>query len=453
MLKALKWLIALVVLALAGIAGWLTVAPPDLIRVGTAYSAKVVCSNVFIAGRDADQVMADDVQAPGHWLLKYMSVDVDRNAKTAAVSLLGLFGESVALARDGLGCTSVPSGELYRVAAATLPARPGPAAGSVWPDGERVDPSQDPDIAKILDDPGLTGPGMRAIVVVKDGRIVGERYGERFTAETPLLGWSMTKSVTAGIIGTLVKSGKMKLESKGLFEPWKADGRAEITLADLMAMSSGLEFNEDYGAVADVTRMLFLQPDMAGFAWTKPLAGEVGKVFSYSSGTTVMLSRLWQQAAGEGAALAWPGQALFGPLGMSSAVMETDEAGTYVGSSYLYASGRDWARYGQFLLQKGVWKGQEILPPGFVDWMAEPAPASNRLYGRGQVWMQGPGDDETAEHALGVPVDAFWMLGHDGQSTAIIPSKQMVVVRLGLTPSKLGYRSEPMVGALVKALD
>lgn len=441
-------------LAVIGVAGWLAIAPPDLIRVGSAYSAKIVCSNVFIAGRDPDQVMADDVQAPGHWLLGYMRASVDQAAKTVSVSLLGLFGESVAVARDGLGCTSVPDGDLSRIAKATLPPLPKLPADAIWPEGERVDPSQNPDVAKILDDPAMTGPGMRAVVVVKNGRIVGERYADGFAAETPLLGWSMTKSVNAGIVGTLVKAGKMNVDAKGLFEPWKADGRAAISVADLMAMSSGLEFNEDYGAVADVTRMLFLQPDMAGFASSKPLKGEVGKVFSYSSGTTVILSKLWQEAAGGGeGALAYPGQALFGPLGMSSAVLETDEAGTYVGSSYLYATARDWARYGQFLLQKGVWNAQELLPAGFVDWMAEPAPASNGLYGRGQVWMQGPSDNEQTEIGLGVPADTYWMLGHDGQSTAIIPSRSLVVVRLGLTPSKLGYGSEPMVGALVKALE
>ena len=181
---------------------------------------------------------------------------------------------------------------------------------------------------------------MRAVVVVKNGRIVAERYGDGFSAKTPLLGWSMTKTVNAAIIGTLVKDGKMAVTNQGLFGPWKADGRAAISLADMMAMSSGLEFNEDYGDVADVTRMLYLEPDMAGFAESKPLTGDVGKVFSYSSGTAVMLSRLWQDAIGDkDKALAWPRTALFEPLGMQSAVLETDEQGTFVGSSYLYATG------------------------------------------------------------------------------------------------------------------
>lgn len=447
-LKAIVGLVALLVVALAG---WLAVAPPDLIRVGTAYSAKIVCSNVFIAGRDPDEVMRVDVQAPGHWLLGYMRQQVDREAKTATVRLLGLFGASTAVARDGLGCASVPDGDVASLEADTLAAMPEPPSEKLWPEGDTVEPSQDPAIAKVLDDPALTGPGMRAVVVAQNGRIVGERYAEGFSAETPLLGWSMTKTVNAAIIGTIVKAGKMNLSDKGLVEPWKADGRANVSIADLMAMSSGLEFNEDYGDVTDVTRMLFLQPDMAGFAAAKPLAGEVGKAFNYSSGTAALLSRLWQDKLGADA-LAWPQNALFKPLGMSSAVMETDERGTYVGSSYMYATARDWARFGQFLLQDGKWNGAEILPPGFVAMMREEAPASKGQYSKAQTWLLGPGQDAAQEKADGVPDDALWAIGHDGQTLAVIPSKGLVVVRLGLTPSKLGYRPQKMVGALAGAL-
>jgi CubicO group peptidase (beta-lactamase class C family) len=197
---------------------------------------------------------------------------------------------------------------------------------------------------------------------------------------------------------------------------------------------------------------------MAGFAEAKPLTGDVGKAWSYSSGTTLMLSRIWQDALGEpGKALDWPRQALFGPLGMNSAVLEADENGTFVGSSYLYATARDWARFGQFLLQDGTWNGAQILPAGFVSWMREEAPASKGEYGKGQVWLHGPdagvppGADPDAGFDL--PADTFWMLGHDGQSVAIIPSKKLVVVRLGLTPSKLGYRTQGLVAALAQVVE
>src|SRR3954451_4458416 len=355
--KFIKWLLGLVVLAVVALFAWLYIAPPELIRVGSGYSAKIVCSNVFIAGRDPEEVLAVDVQAPGHPLLRLMKVSVDKNRGTVSAGLLGFLGKSVAVARAGLGCASVPDGDVGKARRTSIPAEASAATkGDLWPEADRVDASQNPEINKILDGAAMTGIGMRAVVVVKNGRVVAERYGDGFSAKTPLLGWSMTKTVNAATVGTLVKDGKMAVDNKGLFTPWKADGRAAISLADMMAMSSGLEFNEDYGDVADVTRMLYLEPDMAGFAATKPLVNPVGTVFSYSSGTSLMLTRLWQNAAG-GEAMSYPKRALFDPIGMTSAVLEPDARGTFVGSSYLYATARDWARFGQFMLQDGVWNG------------------------------------------------------------------------------------------------
>ncbi|MEO3385493.1 serine hydrolase [Mesorhizobium sp. CAU 1741] len=444
----LKWMAATLVGLILGVSIWLYATPPALIRVGTGYSAKIVCSSHFVSGRDAGEALAVDVQAPGHPLLGYIDVDVDADTGMVSASLLGLFGENRAVYREGAGCTSLPAGGEPSV----LPAAASVATSNAdesWPAGERVDPSRDAALTAILDDAELTGPGMRAVVVVKDGRIIGERYGDGFSADTPLLGWSMTKTVTAAIIGTLVRDGRLSVDQDELFEDWLADGRAEITIADLMAMSSGLEFNEDYGDVTDVTRMLYLEPDMAGFAADKPLVGAVGERFSYSSGTTLLLSRIWQNAFSAPAdAYSYPREAIFTPLGMTSAVMETDAAGTFTGSSYLYATARDWARFGEFLRNDGVWDGRQILPDGYVDWMREAAPASDGAYGRGQLWLQqtGTGNDSR------VPADTFWLRGHDGQSVAVVPSQGLVVVRMGLTPSKLAYSSQPLIGALAEAL-
>lgn len=456
-IRLFKWLVGLVAVVIAALAVWLYVAPPSMIRVASGYSAKIVCSNVFIAGRDAADVLKVDVQAPGHPVLGLISAGVDEANRSVSARLLGMFGGGLAMARAGAGCASVPDGDVAAAAIPAVPASAAPAQVGLWPQGDTVEAVSAPAIAAILDDPQITGTGMRAIVIVHNGRIVGERYGEGISPETPLLGWSMTKTVNAAIIGTLVADGRLLLDRKGLFPAWTADGRAEISLADLMAMSSGLEFNEDYGDVTDVTRMLYLEPDMAAFAAAKPLAGPVGETFSYSSGTAVILSRIWQDAIGDpAAALAWPRQKLFDPIGMRSAVMETDARGTYVGSSYLYATARDWVRFGQLLLQDGAWDGMQVLPAGFVQWMREPAPASGGTYGRGQLWFNGPSagtpEGEDPDSGFDLPDDAFWLLGHDGQSMAVVPSKQLVVVRLGLTPSKLGYKSQRLVEALAKAL-
>jgi CubicO group peptidase (beta-lactamase class C family) len=291
-------------------------------------------------------------------------------------------------------------------------------------------------------------------VVVYRRRIVAERYGAGFSSGTPLLGWSMTKSVLAGVVGALVKEGRLALDQSAGWPPSGSGGRERIRIADLLDMSSGLRWNEGYGTVSDVTRMLYLESDMAYFAREQPLVHPTGEFWSYSSGTANILSRIAQDAAGPlGAGVA--AEKLFKPLGMTSATIETDEYGTLVGSSYMYATARDWALYAQFLLQEGVWRGQEILPRGYVAMMASPVASSGGQYGHGLVWLWGsdavaPGKNPDA--AFGIPADTFWMAGHDGQTIAIIPSREMVIVRLGLTPARDHYQPQPLVKAVLDAV-
>ncbi len=460
MRRFFKWIFRGFIVLIAAAAGWLYLSPPELIRVGAGYSAKIVCSNVFLAGRDATQVLAQDVQAPGHPILKLMRVTVDKAAGTVSAGLAGVFGKQVAIYRRGYGCSVIPDGHVEMARRNALPtlADTGPAldTAALWPQGNRADASQDPAIAAVLDDASLQGPGMRAIVVAQNGRIIGERYGAGFTRDTPLLGWSMTKTVNAGIIGTLVRDGKLALDKKALFAEWTSDGRKNIALSDLLAMSSGLAFNEDYGDVTDVTCMLFLENDMAAFVRDKPLNGEIGKTFNYSSGTAVLLSRIWQDVAGE-KALTYPQTAIFKPLGIASATFETDASGTLVGSSHLYANAPDWAKFAQMLLDKGMANGMQVLSADYVAMMHEPAPASELSYGpqygKGQLRLEGPSagtpDGQDPDLGFVLPDDTYWMLGHDGQSICIIPSRNMLVLRMGLTPSKLGYKPQALVQRLL----
>jgi CubicO group peptidase (beta-lactamase class C family) len=458
---ALRRVVLALVLLPAVLAFALWLKSPDILRVGANYSAKIVCSNVFLAGRDPDEVLRTDVQAPGIALLGLMRVSVDRERRVVRAGLLGIIGDGLAVARPGTGCTVVPDGNLdfaMHVPTVSAPgitsagAEPSAGAGPAdWPAGNAV--ATDAALERLLADDTLAGPGIRAIVVVNHGRIVAERYGAGFSATTPLLGWSMTKSVLAGVVGVLVKEGRLALDQPAGAAAIGADGREAIRIADLLAMSSGLNFNEAYGTVSDVTRMLYLEPDMAGFARGQPLMHPAGEFWSYSSGTANILSRIAQDAAGALGAQ-YPADKLFKPLGMTSATMETDESGTLVGSSYMYATARDWARYGQFLLQAGVWQGQELLPRGYVAMMASPVAASDGQYGHGLVWLWGsdaavPGKNPDA--AFGIPADTFWMAGHDGQSTAIIPSRELVIVRLGLTPARDHYSPQPLVKAILEA--
>lgn len=452
-----KWFLIFAFLCMMGALAWLYFAPPALIGVGTGYAAKIVCSNRFIAGRDPSEVMRIDVQAPGHPLLTLLNINVDEEAGRVSSALLGIFGRSHAQWREGLGCTSVPDRDFEAARRFTQPDVETREREGLWPAGDEVPSSANALVDAILDDPAMRGPAMRAVVVVHRGRIVGERYGEDFSAETPLLGWSMTKTVTAALIGTLVHDGRLSLDQTQLLREWDDDGRRDIAIADLLAMSSGLAFNENYGDVTDVTQMLYLEPNMPAYAASRPLVAGIGDRFSYSSGTSVVLSRIWQNLFEDPMdALAWPRRALFAPLGMDSAIMEADARGTFVGSSYLYATARDWARFGQFLLQEGEWEGRRLLPDGYVDWMRRPTPASNGEYGQGHVWLHGPmastPEGENADFGYELPGDAYWLLGHDGQSMVIVPSLELVVLRMGLTPASMGYKPQGMVEALVDAL-
>lgn len=451
-----KWIVPLIAAGVVAVAIWLYYAPPALIRVGSNYAAKIVCSNVFLAGRGPGVVLAEDVQAPGHPLLKLMRVRLDGEDAAVRTGLFGVFGDGLAVYRGDTGCAAVPDGDLAAAQGLVMPA---PVAdgekADLWSEGDRVDASSHPQVAEILDNGGLIGPRMRAVIVVRDGRIIGERFSADLEhPDQPLLGWSMTKTVTAAIIGTLVKAGQLSVDEKGLFPEWEGDARADISIADLLGMQSGLEFNESYGGVSDVTRMLYLEPDMASFVAAKPLAEPVGEVFNYASGTSVLLSRIWQDRFDDAQeALEWPRKALFGPLGMDTAILETDARGTFVGSSNMYASAYDWARFAQLLLQDGVWRGERILPEGWVDWMRMPTKASGGDYGR-HVWLHGPRvttpRDQHQDAGYNLPDDAYWVIGHDGQTITIIPSKRMAVVRLGLTPNSLGYKPQALVEALAK---
>lgn len=443
-MKYFKWLASLIGAVFAGLVVWLLLLPPELLRVGDGYAAKIVCSNIFVAGRDPDEVLKVDVQAPGHPLLKFVSVTVDREEQTVTARMFGFAAPGYAIHRQGLGCASVPDGDFDRarwVVPPEVDVTFGAPSG-LWPDGDDVSGSVDPRVQALLEDPALAGPGMRAAVVVKDGRIAGEVYGDGFSETIPLLGWSMTKTVNAALIGLRIAEGAMKPEERALRDVWVQDARKEITLADLLAMQSGLAFNENYGTVADVTRMLYLEPDMAAYAASLPAVAAPGAEFGYSSGTATLLSRLWMDGMpSEDEALAYPRKALFAPLGMHSAVLETDEAGTFVGSSYLYATARDWARFSLFLLQDGVWNGVRMLPERFTELMRTPTPASGGVYGGAQAWTARPGGNGTNAE-LGLPEDTFWMNGHDGQSAMLVPSMGLAVIRLGLTPAKLGYRPQ-----------
>lgn len=438
--------LGILALAIFGFTGWIVIARQDALQLASAATAKIVCSNVFMAGRDADATFQADLLALGHPILRLMKIDVSAADHRVDAGFLGFIAERHAQYIEGRGCTNVLSDKGWNRPAAQ-PFPPIASADALWPDGEKVELSENARLQAAVHDPVLQGPGMRAIVVVHDGRIVAEAYGQGFTTAMPLLGWSMTKTVTAALVGMAIKDGKLSLDQKHLFPQWAGDARAEISIADLLAMTGGLKWNEHEGLITDPGRMQYLARDAAAFARGLPLDAPPGTRFNYSSAESVLLTRLWQDAIGT-VALSYPRERLFNPLGMTSAVIEADEAGTFRGEGFLYATARDWARFGEFMRLGGAWNGQQLLPPGFVDYMRSPVPVSDEghgpVYGRGQVWLaKGQGFD--------LPADTFMMQGHLRQVIAIIPSRKLVILRMGMTREDIGFSNAGLLRSIVKA--
>jgi CubicO group peptidase (beta-lactamase class C family) len=416
--------------------------------IGSGFSAEILCGAVFVSGRDEAAVKAQDLTGPGYELLRFFRQWVERDKKRVIASAYGV-GSQTAIFRDGLGCTLIngrTESEL-RAEAAGLVAPPQAAQpDALWPEGERVDlaaPAEGVDAAAlkaaveaVFTEPDPAHPrNTRALVVVHHGRIVAERYAPGFDAAMPLIGWSMTKAAFNALAGLRVKDGKIAITDKALLPEWRKDGdpRRDISLDDLLRLSSGLAFGEIYGdPLSDVAQMLFAEGDMAKFAAAKPLLHPPGSYWDYSSGTSVILARILRESfATERDYLRYPRERLFDPLGMSSAVIEPDAAGTFVGSSLLYASARDFARLGLLFLQDGIWQGERLLPEGWVAYTLTPTKvAPDQNYGA-HMWLNLPQSDGFGEPPM--PKDAYYFLGHEEQIAAIVPSRDLVIVRLGLT--------------------
>jgi CubicO group peptidase (beta-lactamase class C family) len=295
----------------------------------------------------------------------------------------------------------------------------------------------------------------RAVVVAHDGRILVERYAPGFSEGTRFQGWSMTKSVLSALAGVLVGEGRLSLEDRALLPEWREpDPRSAVTVEDLLRMRSGLAFSEDYAdLLSDVIEMLFNQSDTAAYAASRPLVAPPGTTWSYSSGTTNILSAILRHHVPESEYLSWPRRVLFEPLGMTSALMETDASGTFVASSFMLATARDWARFGQLFVQDGIWQGKRLVPDGWVRYCTAPTRQSPEgIYGA--HWWLGlqPEVGGGTAAAARLPSDAFFAIGHEGQTLTVIPSRRLVVVRLGLSIYIDAWNHAAFVSALLDAL-
>lgn len=421
-----------------------------LIHIGVAYKAKMLCSGVFVSGRRAADVNAD-LAVDDLSSLRHIDAHVDHGGVVAS-----LFGVSYkAVYRPGLGCTLVhPDFDI----AAKQDAGADSEGGNVGTPPLEISthPKFNEAMQWAFSEPDQSQMRRtRAVLIMQDGRIVAERYAPGFTADTPLLGWSMSKGAINALVGTLVAQGKLRLADPAAVPAWLGPGdvRRHITIGQLLQMTSGLAFNEDHGnPLQDVTYMLLQAPDMAAYAADKPIRDEPGRAWQYSSGTTNIISGILRRIVGDAPYRTFPRRALIEPLGMRSAVIEPDAAGTFVGSSFMYATARDWATLGQLYLQDGVWNGRRLLPEGWVRYTTTPAPnAPEGAYGA-HFWLKIPREYRSSDD-LPLPADAFHAVGHEGQFLTIIPSKSLVIVRLGLARYPRAWEHDRFVRLVLRAID
>jgi CubicO group peptidase (beta-lactamase class C family) len=433
-----KWIaVGLVLLAL--VASTIIFRPGRALRTATGYVAHNVCSKIFVSGLDPQAVFSETIARDSLRRLRpLLSYHLDRAAKTVDVSVAGLFG-SRAASHEGFGCVMLFGSEqpyLLRsdVEALKTPKTPPLLAEIAGPAVvEPTDPALRAALDHAFEEP--EAPPFRrtkAIVVVRDGSVIAERYAKGVGIDTQLLGFSMTKSVINALIGIMTQQGLVSPSIPAPIPEWRAasDPRHVIEIEHLLRMTTGLALDETNSGFDPSNQMLYLHSDMAGFAAKAPLIAPPGTRWAYSSSTTQLLARIIRDAVGgpeQTLAFAW--RELFNPLGMREVTLEFDGVGTLQGSMYMLASARDWARFGLLYLNDGVLGGKRILHEDWVDFSAAATLDTN--YGAG-FWT----NRSEHQHAkglvrLGIPRDAFFASGDQGQRVVIIPSQHMVVVRLG----------------------
>jgi CubicO group peptidase (beta-lactamase class C family) len=464
--------------ALMGLLGLVAVIIAALLYIGipqnaAGMAAKGICSAAFVAGRPVANLLADEV-LPASPVLKLISVDVDESQRSVSAKFAGSFKRTAVLLPNR-GCVlDVAAGN-----APPLPAAKNEAVNSAWPKGDAAMAASDwgagvnaAALQKVIDQ-AFVGAGdplaanARGLAIVHKGRLLALRTAPGFSAQTPLHGWSMTKTVTGMLMHKLGDETKLPMNSPVVNafpagrEPtwvaeWRGDGRKAIKVSDLLYMRDGLASTEDYQPWGSVPKMLWGKPDAAAFAAASPTEAAPGTRWRYLSQSANLLSAVARgRFENDADYWAYPAKALFNPIGATTAVLETDTSGNWVGSSYLWASVGDWARLGQLMLNDGRWGSEkeiEVLPPGWLQRAKTPSTATGE--GRGysaQSWLYGNPLEGTCK-GRGIPEDTLAMGGHWGQVVAMVPSRELVIVRLGWTFDRKQFNNCKLIADVVKTL-
>ena len=421
--------------------------PGDTLEHHTSGFAKILCSAVFITGLDPEFAVKNVgyFTSPFDERDKVVERRIDRENEEVHLTLPS--GVTRVARRFGdQGCVTLPIGEksVYFTPVNVKSRLPDPS-GQAWPMGDVLDDAPLPleiDVDKVAEAVdaafGSAAEMTAAFVVTWNGRIVGERYGDGITLHTPLESWSMGKSLTATLMGILIQQGVYELYQPAPVPGWQGGGdpRSEIRIADLLRMSSGLRFRTPFETNFDFSQgypdhVYVYTGSVNSFEWaaTRPQEWPPNMVGRYRNSDPVLVNyliRLGVEGRGE-EYLSFPRRALFDKIGIHNMVLETDPYGNFLLQGYELGSARDWARLGNLYLQDGVWMGERILPEGYVEFVSTVAPAweadGRPIYG-GFFWIN-------RDKAYPIPKDAYYMAGAGGQSTHIIPSHDLVVVRLG----------------------
>ncbi|RKS99468.1 serine hydrolase [Flavobacterium sp. 123] len=408
--------------------GFTTYPKLDLI---SGFSSKSMASGHFIDHRSQELIENGDNDID---MIDLATNKIDENGKFATASVYGL-KERKAIYRDGLGVTLI--NDDFDVSKPYLvPKRNKLNNNLPFPYGNN-DPKDsvfanidyaklNAAVANAFDTKGAKKKRTRSVLVIYKDKIIAEKYDTGFTKNSKILGWSMTKSITSAVFGVLEKQGKFDIYKPAPMPEWANDQRKFITTNDLLHMNSGLEWVENYSTICDATQMLFQAEDMSRSQLEKPAAYKPNTHWYYSSGTTNLLSGiLRKQFKTHQEYLDFWYTNLIDKIGMNSMLIETDMAGNYVGSSYGWATTRDWSKFGLLYLHKGNWNGEQILNENWVKYTATPTNTSNGQYGA-QFWLNAGGKFPD------VPKDMFYCSGYQGQMVAVFPSQDLVVVRMGL---------------------
>jgi CubicO group peptidase (beta-lactamase class C family) len=409
-----------------------------------AGSAKVLCSALFVSGRDEAQAVA---MMPAIFLAakrdSISKVEIDRDRKVVRLTLAGRITREAKLYGDQGCIIHQPGIDTVHFTPVKVTSKLPPAASLPWPMGDRLPNEPLPAgidsamLAQAVDAAFATPEGLTAaFLVVYQGRIVAERYANGANQDMQLESWSMGKSIIGTLIGRLIQQGAFKLEDPAPVPEWHkepGDPRARIRIMDLMRMSSGLRFSrgspEDLPGYHDHDLIYTGAIDAYQFSITRPLQFEPNTFGRYRNMDPLTLGYLVKQAVRKkgGEYLTFPQRELFDLIGIRRQVLETDPYGNFLLTGYDYGTARNWARLGLLYLNDGVWQGRRLLPEGFTKFVSTPAPAwKEPIYG-GMVWLNGLGQ-------WNLPKDAYAFRGAGEQDVFVVPSRDLVIVRMGHFP-------------------